>query len=139
MRADRIENNGYRRIRFGKRGSITAHRLVWIALRGPIPYDLEVNHRNLDKGDNRIENLELTTHLANVQHANANGAVPRLSGETNGQHKLTEEQVVDIRTLVHRGEPKRAIARRFGVTPTLIRNIVSGRAWKHAAFPGDRL
>jgi hypothetical protein len=33
--------------------------------------------------------------------------------------------------------PTRAdyVARKFGVTPTLIRKIVSGTAWKHVSFP----
>lgn len=134
-RADYLENNGYRRVRVGKRGSISAHRLVWLVARGPIPDGIEVNHKNLNKGDNRIDNLELMTHLENVQHAYANDAVPALRGEANGSSKLTEQQVVEIRHAVVRGEPKRAIARRFGISPTLVRHIVSGRAWKHAAFP----
>lgn len=135
-RADYRDNNGYHRIRFGKRGTITAHRLVWLALCGPIPVGLEVNHKNLNKSDNRIANLETVTHLDNVRHAHRNGAVPPpLRGEANGQSKLTEADVIAIRGLLLVGEAKRAIARRFGVTPTLIRYIANGTAWKHISFP----
>lgn len=45
------------------------HRLVWEAFVGPIPGRLEVNHKNLDRMDNRLENLELLTHRENIQHA----------------------------------------------------------------------
>lgn len=45
------------------------HRVVWEAFNGPIPDRLEVNHKNLDRQDNRLENLELLTHRENVQHA----------------------------------------------------------------------
>jgi hypothetical protein len=45
------------------------HRAVWEAFNGPIPGRLEVNHKNLDRADNRLENLELLTHQENVQHA----------------------------------------------------------------------
>lgn len=45
------------------------HRLVWEAFNGPIPGRLEVNHKNLKRDDNRLENLELLTHRENVQHA----------------------------------------------------------------------
>lgn len=134
-RADYVENNGYRRIRYGKRGSITAHRLVWLALRGPIPDGYEVNHKDLDKSDNRIDNLELLTHGDNVRHAFEAGAVPTPIGEANGQSKLVRSDVIEIRRLVSSGEPKRALARRFGVSPTMIRNIASGRSWAHVAFP----
>lgn len=137
-RADYRENNGYRRVRIGRMGAITAHRLVWLALRGPIPIGLEVNHKNLNKSDNRIDNLELMTHVENVQHAYANGAVPALCGEMNGQSKLCERDVVEIRERVARGEAKRSVARAFDITPTLVRHIVSGKAWKHAAFPEAR-
>lgn len=135
-RADRVDaGTGYRRVRFGKRGTITAHRMVWLALYGVIPDGLEVNHKNLNKQDNRPENLELLTHGDNVRHAIDAGVVPVLVGEANGQSKLTEVEVVEIRRLVLAGEPKRALARKYSVTPTLIRLIASGKAWKHAAFP----
>lgn len=135
VRADIVSNTGYRRVRFGKRGTFSAHRMVWVVLRGPIPDGLEINHKNGNKADNRISNLELLTHKANVHHAFRVLGVPPVAGEANGQSKLTAAQVVEIRAAINGGEPKRALARRFGVTPTLIRHIASGRAWKHAAFP----
>ena len=45
------------------------HRVVREAFNGPIPGRLEVNHKNLNRSDNRLENLELLTHKENVQHA----------------------------------------------------------------------
>jgi hypothetical protein len=47
------------------------HRVVWEAFNGLIPDRLEVNHKNLDRADNRLENLELLTHQENVNHAHA--------------------------------------------------------------------
>lgn len=47
----------------------SVHRLVWEAFNGPIPGRLEINHKNLDRADNRLKNLELVTHQQNVQHA----------------------------------------------------------------------
>lgn len=37
------------------------HRLVWEAFNGPIPEDMQVNHINENKTDNRLENLNLLT------------------------------------------------------------------------------
>jgi len=45
------------------------HRLMWETFIGPILGRLEVNHKNLDRMDNRLENLELLTHRENIQHA----------------------------------------------------------------------
>jgi hypothetical protein len=45
------------------------HRLMWESFNGAIPGRLEVNHKNLDRADTRLENLELVTHQQNIQHA----------------------------------------------------------------------
>ncbi len=78
VRADYEENNGYRRVRYGKHGSITAHRLVWLVFRGPIPPGMEVNHKNLQNGENRVSNLELLTHQRNVMHSKLMRSTPAL-------------------------------------------------------------
>ena len=46
----------------------SVHRLMWEAFNGPIPGRLEVNHKDLDRANNRLENLELVTHQQNAQH-----------------------------------------------------------------------
>lgn len=135
-RADLLDKGtGYRRVRLGKYGSVVAHRIVWIAANGPLGDGVEIDHKNGVKSDNRIENLDPVTHLENVQRAFRAGRVPPRVGEANGQSKLTEPQVIEIRRRVAQGEAKRALAREYKVTSTLVRNIARGRAWKHAAFP----
>lgn len=47
----------------------SVHRLVWEAFNGPIPGRLEINHKDLDRTNNVLANLELTTHQQNIQHA----------------------------------------------------------------------
>lgn len=46
-----------------------AHRLVWEAFNGPIPSDVEINHKNGLKHDNSLDNLELVTKSENIKHA----------------------------------------------------------------------
>lgn len=63
---------GYPQIALCKNGKYvrrSVHRCVWEAFNGPIAGRLEVNHKNLDRADNRLENLELMTHQENVKHA----------------------------------------------------------------------
>jgi transcriptional regulator of NAD metabolism len=55
----------------------SVHRLVWEAFNGPIPGRLEVNHKDLDRANNRLDNLELLTHRENVNHAHAIYAAER--------------------------------------------------------------
>jgi hypothetical protein len=53
----------------GKYTKVAVHRAMWEAFVGPIPEGMEINHKNLDRADNRLENLELLTHRENIQHA----------------------------------------------------------------------
>lgn len=64
--------------------SISAHRLIWTRVHGPIPDRLEINHINGIKSDNRIANLELVTKSENAIHAYAIG-LQSSSGNKNGR------------------------------------------------------
>jgi hypothetical protein len=64
-------NSGYSIIRFCKQSTYSCrlvHRTVWEAFNGPIPDRLEINHKDLDKTNNRLDNLELMTHQQNLVH-----------------------------------------------------------------------
>ena len=43
-----------------------AHRLVWSLLKGEIPDNMQIDHINRDKTDNKIENLRLVDNRANA-------------------------------------------------------------------------
>lgn len=53
----------------GKYRRKTIHRCLWESFNGPIQGRLEINHKNLNRQDNRLENLEIVTHQQNIQHA----------------------------------------------------------------------
>jgi hypothetical protein len=44
------------------------HRLVWIMHYGNIPADLEIDHINLIRNDNRVENLRIVSRSTNLQN-----------------------------------------------------------------------
>lgn len=58
-RADIAAPDGYRRIKFAGK-DYSAHRLAWFFAKGEWPA-LAIDHRNLDKSDNRLANLRLAT------------------------------------------------------------------------------
>ena len=67
-----LDSHQYPHIALCKNGVYTrkrVHRIMWEAFNGPIEGRLEVNHKNLKRDDNRLENLELLTHRENIQHA----------------------------------------------------------------------
>lgn len=108
---------------------IYVHRLVAAAFIGPTG-DLEVNHINGIKTDNRPENLELVTSRENIRHAVATG-LRNLRGERNHKATLTEADVRAVRARLAAGETGAAIARSLGVLPGCVSKIKHGRSWAH--------
>lgn len=75
----RNEGHGYKQVALydeGKRVDKRVHVLVAEAFIGPGPTGCEVNHRNGNKADNSMGNLEWTTHDENMDHAFVTGLHP---------------------------------------------------------------
>jgi hypothetical protein len=68
------DTDGYPRVRLSRNGiqlDINVHILVAAAFIGPCPEGKEVNHKNLNRANNRAGNLEYSTHQENIQHSYA--------------------------------------------------------------------
>ena len=91
----RYTKDGYVQVTVGNNENRTqcrVHKLVALAFI-PNPDNLpEVNHKNFIRDDNRVENLEWSTHEDNIKHSAKAGNYVRY-GEDNpnfGNHKLGE-------------------------------------------------
>ena len=129
---------GYAQVQLAKDGikkSRYVHRLVAIAFIGPCPKGYEVNHRNGQKSDNHVDNLEYVPHRTNLRHAiDVLGRKPgnfSMVGVLHHNSFLTEEQVIEMRTLFDGGMPVFKIAKRFNVSHSTTTNIVKRKTWKH--------
>lgn len=72
--ASRANRNGYRRVPFhlgGQRFEVMEHVAYWIWKTGKWPGKKQVNHKDLDRSNGRLENLELVTQAQNLRHAHA--------------------------------------------------------------------
>ena len=109
------------------------NRLVFESFNGvDLPSDIDVHHKNTDRTDNALSNLEA---LPESQHYGL-GVHNMSRGERHSHSLFTEDQVREIR-LLHkhgeRGSGYRSIGDIYGVRSEYIRDIVKRKTWSHVA------
>lgn len=112
-------------------------RVIWESVHGVIPDSLEVNHKDGNKSNNSISNLELTTSSENKRHAVRTGLWKPAFGERVAFARLTEAQVREIQTLLAQGVTQSVIGERYGVAQATISWINRGKSWKQASPSED--
>ena len=151
-------NTGYPQVglrKGGYRKALLIHRLVMAAFEPiPNPELFDVNHKNMNTADARLENLEWCTRQENMAHyLNAVGIWPAppkpiklgppnlkhrfgvgriIAGPEHHLSKLTDADVIEIRRLsAEKPRQNNAIARQFEIGEATVRQIVSGQTWRH--------
>lgn len=136
----KINKAGYYGVSLGRHNSQMVHRLValtFLAIDNPL--DMQVNHKNCDKLDNRVENLEWVTPKGNIEHAINMGRMDdwklemseRNTGVKNIKAKLTQDQVYEIRRLLDYGMRQADIAEFYGISQTAVSAIKRGKTWRN--------
>lgn len=123
--AYRINDEGYPKVKLlfddGVRREVFVHRTVALAFELPRrPGQRYVLHGNRCRTDCSLSNLRWGTHQDNHEDKVAHGSVLRLPV------KLTRRQVAAIR---RSNKAARAVAERYGVALSHVRDIRSGRRW----------
>ncbi|MCD6674843.1 MAG: NUMOD4 motif-containing HNH endonuclease [Burkholderiaceae bacterium] len=132
--AVQTDKQGYVRIKLSHNGTAfprKIYRLVAEAFIGPIPNGMTVNHKNGDKGNNRVENLEIVSRADNVRHAFRVLGTASVRGERNPRAILNEERVREIRRRLDDGEGISQVARDVGFNKHTIYDIKHRRSWAH--------
>ncbi|MFU7131557.1 HNH endonuclease [Pseudomonas aeruginosa] len=123
---------GYGEIsRGGREGAMLAHRASYEINCGPIDNGLHVLHRCDNPRCVRPDHLFLGTHLENMQDMVRKGRGKQLGGgrrgESNGNCRISDDQVREIKRRLAAGEPQAQLARAFNVSKTLIYLIKIGK------------
>lgn len=122
----RIGRGGYGQASFECR-SMQAHRVAWLVFCGPIPDGALVCHACDNRRCINPDHLWLGTHKDNVADMHAKGRQGDIAGSKNPQAKLTETQVLEIRTSQKSGY---GLAKELGVSQSTISLIRSRKNWK---------
>ena len=123
-----LNNNGYRYVTLNleeTRKNYRVHRLVAEKFI-PNPNNLpQVNHKDGNKQNNKIDNLEWCDSSYNVQHAIKQGLIPL--GVNNKRSKLSQEDVDYIKQHYIKRDKELGCAglgRRFNVDKKVIYNVI---------------
>lgn len=133
----KIMPNGYCVARLNKGGktyNLLTHRLIAeLFLEKPENYkELNVNHKNGVRNDNRPENLEWVTQSENMMHSrDVLKSLNPPRGEKQGKSKLTNNDVIEIRNLYSMGVLQKDIAKKFDVSAKQISVIARKIQWAH--------
>lgn len=120
--------HGYKQVNLPPAGTQLIHKLVMLAFVGPPPEGQPwVNHKDGDKTNNHLSNLEYGTAKWNREHAVHTG----LHDGPPGSGKLTTDQVIAINELLKEGGiSQQAIGDRFGVNQRMVSSIKQGKSWQ---------
>lgn len=118
----------------GKQRSRLMHRIIALML---IENDdpkrkRVVNHKDGNKQNNKLYNLEWTTIKANNQHARDIGLMPK-----GGPSKIKEKDVFIILKMRKEKKTKKQIAEHFGVEPGVIGRVLEGKT--HSYIKREKL
>lgn len=128
----KLNNNGRGYLLFGfqigrKKKNYYIHRLVAEAFIPNSNSYKEVNHKDCNKANNHVSNLEWCTILGNRRHAVKNNLVA--FGERCRSSKLTEAKVRQIRERFSNGELARDIASYYKINSDYIYSIINRQTW----------
>jgi hypothetical protein len=133
--------DGYKHVLLQKdkiRKNMLVHRLVYMAFHGEIPSGFEINHKDANKSNNRLDNLELVTRSDNLKHAWDNNLRCQ-NGEKNHRSKIKEK---DINLIIDVYKKTKSLVKaakylkenhNIHIGRANIHLIASGKAWKHVA------
>ena len=115
----------------GSKRTFRVHRLVMMAF-NPVENmdELEVNHIDGNKKNNKLENLEWCTASENQIHAFKTGLNKSRRGKESNFSKLTNDDVKKVFELREKGFLQREIAEIVGCTKSNISCILRGKSWK---------
>lgn len=108
------------------------HTLVAETFLKKKPFHSTVNHKDGNKHNNVVENLEWCTNEYNHHHATATGLVAK--GERVGTSKLNERTVYAVKWFLAKGITHTELSKAFQVSRATVSLISENKIWRHISL-----
>lgn len=131
----RKHTGGYLRVQLSRK-DFYIHRLVAEAFIPKVHGKEQINHKDMNKQNNCVDNLEWCTQLENNQHSYQTRGLTPDDMSKMAKHprykmrKLTPGDVFIILEEYHKGTSDRILASRFGVNRAVVWQITRGKSYK---------
>ena len=103
------------------------HRIVLLAFVGP--NDKDCNHKDFNRSNNALYNLEYCTRKENVNYS---AKYRRMAhGSNNAASKLTNKQAIDVKHRLNNRESCRSISLDYPISKSGIEKIKQGLSHKY--------
>lgn len=89
----------------------------------------QVNHKDGNKSNNRVENLEWCSNDYNMNHAVVNALI--LKGEKRTSSKCTESSLYYLQPLIDYGFTIKQLSIVFNMSKNAMKEIIRGNTYKH--------
>lgn len=116
---------------YGEYKTVRVHRLVAKAYIDNPENKAEVNHKDCNKSNNCVDNLEWVTSKENKAHAISNNLYVNNTGSSHYKTELTEELVHEICKLLEDGVRNSDIVCKFDLNKDTIAHIKRGDIWRN--------
>ena len=134
-----IDKDGYHKVHLyhnGKDKNFRINRLVYMSFYGDDEFNdeiTEVNHKNLNRDDNSLHNLEACSTLYNIQHSITYGARKDYRGSKSVLAKYDENTAQQISELLQAGYSNTEISQLLNIPMTNVSDIKRRRTWTHVS------
>ena len=108
----------------GKYKNYQVHRLVALHF---LPGDssLDINHKDGNKANNDVSNLEWVTKSQNIRHALDTGLSPE-RGESHHAAKFSEDLINQVREDLDKGMRVKDVVKKYGISQPHVSSIKNG-------------
>lgn len=135
-----LVNNGYmhQSLKHIFSKSAAVHRLVLEAFVGSCPKGMQANHKDGNKTNNNLSNLEWVTPGENLAHAYRIGLVDT-HGERHSRAKWKDGEIWLLKKMLFFNINKHIISKMFKMSIRNINRIAHGDRWSHIVYASNQI